>query len=252
MDELQVGDRVLTGDGTYSKVYAFSHKDASTKVTYLQILTESMNKKHPLEITGKHLLYVYDNRNSKKKLEFAQAVKVGDFLVSSRTENKSRVVSIRSIQRQGLYTPLTATGTIVVNGVVASVYASFGFLDAYLSEQVLHWLSHGGMAPYRLYCAVIGCQNETYDAQRGYSPWAGFLMDIQRILTSPVQSVLLKIVIVLVGTIPLLFSIVVGKILSTDSMMTLLVQVAALLVVFAVVCKYRFVVDTMSSQKKSV
>lgn len=246
MDELQVGDRVLTGDGTYSKVYTFSHKDGLAEVSYLQILTESMDKRHPLEITGMHLLYVFDQKDSKKKLKFAQEVKVGDFLVASHTASQSRVVSIRSINRRGLYTPITSSGNIVVNRVLTSCYTSLGFLDAYFSEHMLHWLSHGGMVPYRLFCAASSCQGETYDARRGYNPWVYFLFEIQRILTSSAHSLLLKLSIALVGATPLLLSLIFGNILCTDSMFSLEVHVAALLFVISVLCKSRSVMGTMS------
>jgi len=61
MDALEVGDEVFFAGETFSNVYTFSHKDVLKELTYLQILTESMDKKHPLEITEKHMLYVHDH-----------------------------------------------------------------------------------------------------------------------------------------------------------------------------------------------
>jgi len=181
MMELQIGDAVMTAGGTYSMVYSFSHKQTSARGTYLQILTRDMS--NPLEITANHLIYVFDESLQSTRLAFAQDVKIGDFLVTA-AGLPSRVMSIDTVEgNRGLYTPITASGDILVNGVQASSYTSVYFLDGLVSEQLLHWLSHGTMAPYRFYCAVTGgCHDESYDEIEGLNPWIGFLAGVQRYL----------------------------------------------------------------------
>lgn len=59
----------------------------------------------------------------------------------------SRVVAIRrSSTQSGMYAPLTSSGTIVVDGVVASNYASSSE-EKYLS----HWAAHAFLFPVRAY-----------------------------------------------------------------------------------------------------
>lgn len=236
MDALEVGDEVLSAGGTFSKVYTFSHKDESKEVTYLQILTESMAEKHPLEITEKHMLFVNDRNGSKTRLAFAQDVKVGDLLASTSNADRpfSRVVSIQAIQRQGLYTPMTASGTIVVNGVLVSCYTALGFLDAVLSKPMIERLSHGAMVPYRLFCSLVGCYDESYDTEHGYNPWVGFLYDIKVVLTSSSHSILVKMLIMLACAIPAVLALTVGMVLTMDYNATTLIQILTVFVGFAI------------------
>ena len=68
MDQLKIGDLVLSGDGSFSKVYSFAHKQPNTKMQYLHVLTASMDKNQPLEISAEHLIYVHKEASSAKKL----------------------------------------------------------------------------------------------------------------------------------------------------------------------------------------
>jgi len=217
MRRVKVGDEVLTAQGLYSKIYSFSHKQESAVGTYLQILTEAMHKSRPLEITPNHLIYVFDESHKATDLKFAQDVVVGDFLVT--TEGlPSRVDSIRTVtSKQGLYTPITESGDILVNGVLASSYTSVDCLEGFASEQNLHRLSHGAMAPYRLYCAISGgCQDETYDEMEGLNPWISFLSGVQHaLLNSP--SFVVKASIVLISATPFIVFVVLGNLLTTST-----------------------------------
>jgi len=233
MSKLRVGDKVKTADGSYSKVYSFSHKDDSAKATYLQIHTDSMHKARSLEITAKHLIYVFDTASKTTKLSFAQDVKVGDFLVTV-DGLPSQVKSIRTVEgHRGLYTPATVSGNILVNGVQASIYTSVDCLDGIVSEETLHWLSHGTMAPYRLYCAVKGgCKNEIYDKTEGLNAWIHFLSSVQHtLLDSPTFIVQIFIVFASVG--PFVFFVILGKMLSTSTLVLAAHFVAAVVVFVA-------------------
>ena len=145
MKDLQVGDKVLTSSGDYQPVYSMFHSSKTKATPYLQIHTShSQNSTGvgPLELTANHMLHVvgYDNPIP------AWQVKVGDFVYvmeddeihdSRHTSSKSlslaaqphlrhaRVMEIQNVIRNGLYNPLTPDGTIVVDGISASAYASF-------------------------------------------------------------------------------------------------------------------------------
>ena len=53
MKDLAVGDKILTGSGKYTDVYAFGHYEPNKTTNFLQIYTQQ--HKAPLEITGDHL-----------------------------------------------------------------------------------------------------------------------------------------------------------------------------------------------------
>jgi len=225
MDQLQIGDTIKVADGTYSKVYSFSHKQEMAKGEYLRILTDSMmhHNHNPLEITANHLIYVFDESlKNITKLVSAQDVQVGDFLVTG-TGLPSRVQSIRMVRgNHGLYTPMTVKGDILVNGVLASSYTSVDCLEGLLSKQLLHWLSHGTMVPHRLYCAIKGsCHDESYD-EGGLNPWISVLSTIQDALFDQddrtIFRMVKKILLVLAGAAPFLFFIILGKFTSTSAL----------------------------------
>jgi len=246
MDELQIGDAVKVADGTYSKMYSFSHKQVSANGTYLQIQTGTMGEKHTLEITANHLLYAFvDESLANTKLILAQDIQVGDLLVTAEAGRPSRVLSIGTVEGNfGLYTPITVSGDILVNGVLASCYTSVDCLDGFVSsEQVLHWLSHGTMAPYRLYCAVKGgCQDESYNEKEGLNPWIGFLSSVQDALLldyyDTVGLMMVKALIVLASAVPVLFFTVLGhQLLTISTATTMLLQITAVLAYYHARCK---------------
>jgi len=166
MDQLQVGDAVLTSKG-YAKVYSFGHLDRNGKTPYLQIQTTANDA--PLEISKDHLLYVFDEAKQMQSIVPARDIKVGNLLISE-PGTQVEVQSIRQVTRHGAYAPFTTTGDIVVNGVVASNYIAFppAFHD-HLSFKQQHWVQHAALHPIRAFCGVLGCENETYDKATGYS-----------------------------------------------------------------------------------
>merc|ERR1719230_797254 len=73
----------------------------------------------PLEMTDQHLIFLDGKKNPVR----ADSVKVGDVL---QAEGKNAVVEkIELVTRTGIYNPLTSSGTIQVNGIIASNYVSF-------------------------------------------------------------------------------------------------------------------------------
>lgn len=166
LNELKIGDLVQNEFGSYEKVYSFSHKDSSQKGNYLQILADGMVK--PIEISPKHMLYVQNNDQKTKGIVSAANVKVGDKVIL-KDETPSEVKSIHKVVREGAYAPLTPSGKIVVDDVVASNYVEHDALKQYVSAEAQHSMQHGAFAGYRLYCLEFGCANETYDEEYGHS-----------------------------------------------------------------------------------
>ncbi|KAI2501319.1 desert hedgehog-like protein [Fragilaria crotonensis] len=167
MKDLVVGDRVLTGSGTYEPVYSFGHRHDSIKSTYLQIET---NQGRPLEISPNHMVFV-----SKGHAVPAGILKEGDGLLLSDGE-LTTIRSITTVDRRGVYAPFTLSGSIVVNGIVASSYVSLQPSSEYLllgenlrTPLTHHWLLHAFEAPHRL-AYRFGVTTERY-TEEGYSVW---------------------------------------------------------------------------------
>ncbi|CAB9496665.1 expressed unknown protein [Seminavis robusta] len=122
MVELKIGDMVLTANNRYQPIYAFAHNDATTATKFLQI--HNTNNKNPLEATGQHLVYV----QGEDAPVTAKSIKVGDTLPQAQAGHgqggAAIVTKIDTVQRHGIYAPLTQDGTLVVDGIASSCYIS--------------------------------------------------------------------------------------------------------------------------------
>ena len=171
MDAIEIGDAVLTADGTtYSKVYSRGHFAPDAETDYLQILVDGATE--PLEVTEDHMLYVYREEDKKQASILLPAgdVQVGDFLVPEHSRPQAQVKAVRTVKRRGAFAPFTVSGDIVVNGVVASNFIALpSSFQKYLSFEQQHWMQHAAYTPYRLYCGWVGCEDETYDDATGLS-----------------------------------------------------------------------------------
>mmetsp|Transcript_16882 Transcript_16882/g.24983 ORF Transcript_16882/g.24983 Transcript_16882/m.24983 type:complete len:574 (-) Transcript_16882:97-1818(-) len=170
MNELKIGDMVQTGGGKFSRIYSFGHYAPNSKSEYLQLHVE--NRNIPLEITKDHMVFV-ETRGTVP----AFAVSVGDSLLVADS-NVAKVKKITTVNRVGAFAPFTESGTIVVNGVLASSYVSLqedesGSLVVGGTKILsMHWLAHALQAPHRLIChlSTSFCDNETY-TKEGISHW---------------------------------------------------------------------------------
>jgi hypothetical protein len=138
----------------------------------LQLYTNNtLTRSIPIEISAGHLIFV-----GKQALP-AGRVRVGDIVRLGNGEN-AQIVDIKPVVRAGVFAPFTDSGTIVVNGIVASNYLS---LDSHTGDMTIggwkvasyHWVSHLALAPHRLYCLVAArkCEKESY-AEDGIAAWA--------------------------------------------------------------------------------
>jgi len=157
MKDLMNGDNVLTMDGSYQTMYSMNHYHKSKEVTFVQIKTK-LESEQPLELSPNHLLYVEDNTNPVP----ASSVKVGDKVWT--VKGGKEVLEINMITREGLYNPLTMDGTIIVDGIAASVYTTptgkthveiDGVWSTMMKSLSFHDALHMVTAPYRQFCTSV-------------------------------------------------------------------------------------------------
>lgn len=162
MKDLRILDEVLvsTDSPIYEPVYSFGHVNAALSADFIKL--------HPsnLELSPNHMVFVEGEGPVP-----ASMVVVGDQLVGGK-----RVSAISTVTRRGVYAPMTPSGRIVVNGVLASNYVSFqdssvlkiGSIATGLS---FHWLAHRFQVPHRIWCHQFGlCVDEQY-TDYGISTW---------------------------------------------------------------------------------
>lgn len=166
MKDLQLGDKVLTNNNQYQPIYSFGHYHETQEKKFLQIYTRT---KTPLEMTGDHLIL-----NDEERPVRADSLEVGDKLLQA-TNEYDVITKISTIRKPGVYMPLTADGTLVVNGFKASTYVSVTeeaptvmehrFIFGLSSEQkLLHWW----LSPYRMLCMGVSsnyCTNKNHNEE---------------------------------------------------------------------------------------
>jgi hypothetical protein len=170
MNDLKIGDMAQTGEGEFSRIYSFGHFSHHSKSEYLQLHIEGQGR--PLEITKEHLVFV-ETRGPVP----AFAVLSGDRLKMA-DKDVAEVTKITKVNRVGAFAPFTESGTIVVNGVLASSYVTLqddesgSFVVGDTKIFPMHWLAHSLQAPHRLICHLNMniCANETYN-EEGISHW---------------------------------------------------------------------------------
>ncbi|CAB9531682.1 Desert hedgehog protein [Seminavis robusta] len=154
---------------------AFGHTpNRHVLATFVELFVES--SKRALQMTGNHMVYVHGKSNPVR----ADSIQVGDSLLGKNNE-PLKVTKIRETQKKGIYAPLTKSGTIVVDNILASNYISLqdnaaeyvelSFLPKVLSH---HALSHLWMAPFRLLCSTTSTQFCESVNENGLSQYAAF------------------------------------------------------------------------------
>ena len=93
-------------------------RSANADGRFLKISTNSSS----IVLTGNHLIF---RSSAEVGLEsvFADQIEEGDRLVSGKGEET--VVGVEAAREKGIWAPLTMEGTLLVDGLLASSYASF-------------------------------------------------------------------------------------------------------------------------------
>lgn len=113
MHALRIGDEVRTAKG-FERVLGFTHRAPEKRANVVTITLEDGSS---IAATRGHLLPV----GELTKLVAVSSIGVGDVLFNADL-NAVRVVHVDTDEHIGLYNPHTTSGTIVVDGIVASVY----------------------------------------------------------------------------------------------------------------------------------
>jgi len=149
IDELNIGEEVLVempaGGQRYEPVLAFLHQ--------LPGRHESLTVEHGLgtfRVSANHLVFVQD-AEGKRADKIAVQLKAGDSIyLPSTAGGVERIVEVISVQSStvdsGMYAPLTASGTIIVDGIVASNYATHS-----QATWIPHSVIHAAFLPVRVY-----------------------------------------------------------------------------------------------------
>jgi len=128
MNQIKVGDRVLTGSGVYQTIYAIDHRHESELAAFVQIYSssnEEFSQEEPIELTKKHMIFLNNGNYPHNKPVPAGTVKVGDKIQA--LSGLRTVTKICTVIRKGVFSPLTVDGTIIVNdGIIASTYSAVG------------------------------------------------------------------------------------------------------------------------------
>lgn len=125
MENVEIGMRVLVAGGKYSDVYGFSHNKPDVWYKFVKISTADGE----LKLTHSHHVYTTDGVFAAKML------KAGDSLILGGTRKPSKIVRIGSSFEKGLYNPHTVSGSIVVDGFLASTYTSH--FDGFAAQAAL-------------------------------------------------------------------------------------------------------------------
>jgi len=135
LSDLKTGDLVLDKSGMHVRVLGFLHAIRSQSNEFLTVvhsLGEFLASANHLVFANEEDVLVAD-------------VQVGDLL--SVADGKSMVLSVRqSVGSQGMFAPLTASGTIAVDGVLASSYAAPS-----TTLRLPHGMAHAVAFPTRMF-----------------------------------------------------------------------------------------------------
>ena len=149
MKDLSIGQSLMTldeeGSPRETTFLGWLHRDTNLKAEFLEITTDNGYK---ITLTPGHIIMV----NSGMKL--ASQVTLGDQLVTKT--GPAVVVTIERMVTTGLYSPLTTTSTVLVNGVLCSCFAATsqntiaeGRVASY------HGQAHTCFAPVRTFPALL-------------------------------------------------------------------------------------------------
>jgi desert hedgehog protein len=176
MEELETGDEILTFDSNgrkvFSPVYLWGHRDADTTASFYEISTAAGAK---LTLSEGHYMYVAENGYEGATMASAttlspELVKVGQgaWVMTAAGPECSEITEIAKVEKKGLFNPMTLTGTIVVDGVLASCYSESpafpiestlrGFMNAENVARNAPALHHAVMSPARKLFQTFGLE----------------------------------------------------------------------------------------------
>ncbi|KAK3592844.1 hypothetical protein CHS0354_028920 [Potamilus streckersoni] len=171
MADLRLGQKVLSsfsnGKANYSIVYFFAHQDDKSSTEYISILTQW----HTINLTPDHHIYITDC--GRLHTVPARDVKVGDTVMVVSRDNscleEETVTELSKSTDVGIYAPITMSGTIVVNSVLASCYVDV------VPPQIAHPLLWPARQLYQLSPSLSTATN--IHGKHGMPIWVKWFMD---------------------------------------------------------------------------
>jgi hypothetical protein len=113
------------GQLEYSPVRYWLHAQPEISMKFQILRTQSG---HRLALTGDHLIYETDCRGNGGAAIYASKVRVGRCIYVKNEQGgvqESQVIEKSQEKLNGIYAPITTTGSIVVNDVLASCYNNY-------------------------------------------------------------------------------------------------------------------------------
>jgi len=114
MADLNIGDVVLSGTNQFSPVFFFGHRDHKISSSYMRITATSGSS---ILLSPGHLILTSKGTIPARDVDTTTSVQDSNGVWQ-------KVTSVTVESHKGLFMPHTVSGTIVVNGVVASTYSS--------------------------------------------------------------------------------------------------------------------------------
>jgi hypothetical protein len=130
MDQLRVGHQVMvmndaTGLSTFERVDSFIHRRADIETEFYQLKTVAGNT---LTLSPLHMVPVLTcgSPSSSASTIYAKDARVGQCLLTHADGQivQSRIEDVGQVTKTGIFAPLTKSGNLMVDDVVASCYAS--------------------------------------------------------------------------------------------------------------------------------
>jgi len=139
MDELQLGDKVLDRNSEWTSVIAFLHK-AAGRYVFVEV---RVGEETLVRLSPQHLIFRLSSPRGDVEDVPAHKIKIGDTV--QLKNGTGRVSDVRSVMADGIYAPLTTSGSMVVDDVWASCFPGH-----YLNGLVKHaFVQNYVMAPLR-------------------------------------------------------------------------------------------------------
>ena len=123
-------------------------------------------------LSPQHLIFRKQNSTSSVSVIFASEIEPGDLVSNGSDSFDETVIRVTMVTEKGVYAPLTLEGTMIVDGVLVSCYASWHSHDAaHLAMAPLRaWRWFSNLMPWRLL--------ESSPNQEGISSYALILMTL--------------------------------------------------------------------------
>ena len=167
MEDLLIGDEILTVNAQqqllYNPVIAFLDQGHLSPSEFIEIETENNRN---LQLTPSHLIFTSES----SKPVYASNVTPGNYVFTldlNDSVQPSKVTRVGTVTAVGKFAPLTAEGTILVDGILASCYAN---INAEQSD------IHALFAPLRFLHQVVPQPSKGHQSQEGINWYARTLM----------------------------------------------------------------------------